>query len=310
MAGHYVNAFKRNGNQLATHPMFDALGPEGRRRWSEVGVHVDHAADLRGWADCGVEHRPDFAASAPVVADVDGNGVPELIVVGSVYDCSTDEALYQVPFIFRRNRARWRTGTFDWTVLPAPRPGSAPRSLDVEVIATVVPNPAVADLDGDGRSEIVFPSYDGRVHALRLDQTQHGSWPYTIPTTGAPGDDFRFGSEPVVVDLDNDGRAEVIFASWPKRATGGVGQLHVLNHLGQELHRLTLPAPALGLPWNGGLGAPTVARVGAGGNLMLFVGTVASGVVAYDLPDTAGARVLWGTGRGGARRAGVAEAMP
>jgi alpha-tubulin suppressor-like RCC1 family protein len=308
--GHYVNAFDRNGNQLPTSALFDGIDPAGPKRWSEVGVHVEQAVDLRGYANCGVEHRPDFGDSAPVTADVDGDGVPELIVVGSVYDCSTYAGLYQMPFIFRLDRTRWSGGGFDWTVIPTPRPGSAPRSQDYNVIETVVPNPAVADLDGDGRKEIVFPSYDGRVHALWLDKTERGSWPYRIPTSGAAGDDFRFASEALVVDLDNDGRAEVIFTSWPKRATGGVGQLHVLNHLGQELHRLTLPAPALGLPWNGGLGAPTVARVGAGGNLMLFVGTVASGVVAYDLPDTAGARVLWGTGRGGARRAGVAEAMP
>jgi uncharacterized repeat protein (TIGR01451 family) len=34
------------------------------------------------------------------------------------------------------------------------------------------------------------------------------------------------------------------------------------------------------------------------------VGTIASGVVAYDLPNTANARVLWGTGRGSYRRTG------
>jgi len=53
------------------------------------------------------------------------------------------------------------------------------------VIETVAPNPALADLDGDGRLEIIYPSYDG-------------SWPYTIPTSGAPGDDFRFASEVLV----------------------------------------------------------------------------------------------------------------
>jgi hypothetical protein len=35
------------------------------------------------------------------------------------------------------------------------------------------------------------------------------------------------------------------------------------------------------------------------------VGTAASGLVAYDLPNSASARILWGTGRGGVRRAGT-----
>src|SRR5436309_6238925 len=142
-------------------------------------------------------------------------------------------------------------------------------------------------------------------HAYWLDKTQHGSWPYTVPTSGAPGDDFRFASEPVVVDLDNDGHAEVIFTSWPKKATGGVGQLHVLDYLGRELYRVDLPTPAIGAGWNGSLGAPTIANIDSDPDLELVMGTNASGVVAYKLPNTANARVLWGTGRGNYGRTGV-----
>src|SRR4029079_10391131 len=50
--------------------------------------------------------------------------------------------------------------------------------------------------------------------------------------------------------------------------------------------------------WNGVLGAPTLANIYADADLELVVGTVGSGIVAYDLPGSAGARVLWGTGRG------------
>jgi hypothetical protein len=111
----------------------------------------------------------------------------------------------------------------------------------------------------------------------------------------------------VVADLDNDGQAEVIFTSWPKKGLGLVGHLHVLNSMGVELHRVPLPAPAIGGNGNGGLGAPTVANIDADADLEVVVGTVASGVVAYDLPGTASARVLWGTGRGGYRRTGGLE---
>jgi len=192
--GHYINAFDRNGNQLTVNPIFAP-----RQFWSEVGTHVDQAVDLRGYANCGVEHRPSFQDSAPVVADVDGDGVPELIVVGNVYNCGTTPytSLYHMPFIFKLDRTRWSGSGFDWTVIPTPGPGSAPRSEDYNVIENVVPNAVVADLDGDGFKEILFPSYDGKVHAYWLDKTEHGSWPYTVPTSGAPGDDFRFASEPV-----------------------------------------------------------------------------------------------------------------
>src|SRR5438876_3157815 len=298
--GHYINAFDRNGNQLTVNPIFAP-----RQFWSEVGVHVDQAVDLRGYANCGVEHRANFGNSAPVIADVDGDGVPELIVVGDVYNCATNVSLYHVPFILKLDRTRWSGSGFDWTVLPTPGADSAPRSQDWNVIEFAVPNPAVADLDGDGFKEIIYPSYDGKVHAYWLDKTEHGNWPYTVPTTGAPGDDYRFASEPIVVDLDNDGCAEVIFTSWPKKATGGVGQLHILDCQGVELYRGDLPTPA-GDTWNGGLAAPTIAHIDGGPDFALVVGTTASGVVAYDLPNSANARILWGTGRGNYLRDGTA----
>ena len=58
--------------------------------------------DPCGWANCGVEHRPDFGSSAPAIADVDGNGV-RADVVGNVYNCGTApySYLYHMPFIFK-----------------------------------------------------------------------------------------------------------------------------------------------------------------------------------------------------------------
>src|SRR5436190_806890 len=305
--GHYINAFDRNGNQLPANAIYNNISPVGPKVWSQVAVHVDNAVDLRGFAYCGVDHRPNFQDSAPVVADVDGDGIPELIVVGNVYNCGTTPytSLYHMPFIFKLDRTRWSGSGFDWTALPTPRPRSAPASEDYNVIQNVVPNAVVARLDGDRFKGIIFPSYDGKVHAYWLDKTEHGSWPYTVPTSGTPGDDFRFASEPVVVDLDNDGHAEVIFTSWPKRATGGVGQLHVLDYLGRELYRVSLPAPSIGKNWNGGLSAPTIANIDSDPNLELVVGTSASGVVAYKLPNTANARILWGTGRSNYGRTAV-----
>jgi hypothetical protein len=296
-----VIAVDRNGNQLGVNTMYAP-----RTVWSQIGMGVDQAVDLRGSANCGVEHRPDFGSSAPAIADVNGDGVPELIVVGNVTNCGTSPytSLYHMPFILNLDHTRWSGSGFDWTVLPTPGIGSGPRSQDYNVIPTVQPNAVVADLDGDGLKEILFASYDGKVHAYGLDKSEHGHWPYTIPVSGAAGDDFRFASEPIVVDLNNDGRAEVIFTSWPKAATGAVGQVHILDYLGVELYRINLPAPDIGGTWNGALGAPTVANIDSDPDLELVVGTVASGVVAYELPNTANARVLWGTGRGNYQRTG------
>ena len=303
---HYMTAVNRDGSQLPVNAMY---APQ--QFWSEVGTAVDQAAEVRGWVNCGVEHRPDFSTSAPAIADVNGDGVLEFIAIGKVYNCGTTPYtdLYHLPFIFKLDRSRWTGSGFDWTALPAPGAGSQPRSEDFNVIEDVQPNAVAADLDGDGLKEILFPSFDGKLHAYWLDRTEHGAWPYTLPASGTGGDDFRFASEPVVADLDNDGHAEVIFTSWPKKATGRVGQLHILDYLGHELYRIDLPAPANGLTWNGALGAPTIANIDADANLELVIGTVASGVVAYKLPNTAAARILWGTGRGNYARTGLAPAL-
>ena len=204
-----------------------------------------------------------------------------------------------MPFIFNADRTRWRGNGYDWTAIPSPGPGSAPLSEDYNVIETAEPNPVVADLDGDGFKEILFASYDGKVHAYWVDKTEHGNWPYVIPGVG-----IRFASEPLVADLDNDGRAEVLFTSWPEKVAGRVGQLHILDYNGNPLYVLDLP-PSLGGGWNGALAAPTLADIDGDGELELVVGTVASGLIAYDLPGTSRSRILWGTGRGNMQRTGA-----
>lgn len=299
---HYITVLDRGGNQLPANAAYDASNPRGPKVWSQVGVHVDHAVDLRGYANCGVEHRPNFADSAPAIADLDGDGTREIVVVGNVYDCAASPyaSLYRMPFVLRGDRSRWSGAGFDWTALPAPGPGSGPLSEDYSVIESSVANAVLADLDGDGLKEIVFPSYDGKLHAYWLDKTQHGSWPYAVP-----GDGIRFAAEPAVADLDGDGKAEVIFTSWPQKGGARVGQLHILDYLGRQLHAIDLPAsfPAGGA--NGGLAAPTLANLDGDAGLELVIGTIASGAVAYDLPSTSNARVLWGTGRGSMLRAGT-----
>ncbi|GAB4173590.1 MAG: hypothetical protein Fur005_35420 [Roseiflexaceae bacterium] len=294
---HYITALNRNGDQLPVNALYGT-----GKVWSQVGVHVDQAADLRGYANCGSEHRPNFANSAPIASDLDKNGLFELIVVGDVYNCDVgdpDGDMYHMPWIFNLDRTRWSDASADWTTIP-PDPGTRPLSQDYSVIQNSVTNAVAADLDGDGRNEILFPSYDGRLHAYWLDKTQHGSWPFDVPGSG-----IRFASEPVVADLDNDGQAEVILTSWPENGGNRVGQLHVLSSNGVQLAALDLPAPRSG-DWNGGLGAPTIANIDSDADLEVVIGTVSSGVVAYDLPGSSNARVLWGTGRGNERRTGVA----
>ena len=296
---HYLTAYQDNGSQILASSIYGA-----GKFWSQVGVHVDHLVDLRGYANCGSEHRPNFAHSAPIIADVNADGVREAVVVGNVYNCGTNPytSLYEMPYILNADRTRWSASGFDWTVLPIPDGAADPLSENYNIIENNQPNPVVVDLDNDGLKEILFPSYDGRMHAYWLDKTEHGNWPYSVynPAEG----EYRFASEPAVADLNQDGHAEVIFASWVEIDSNLTGKLHILDYLGNPLHEVNLPPSFGSLNWNGALAAPTLDNIDGDADLEVVLNTAHSGVVAYDLPGSAGARVLWRTGRGSYRRNG------
>lgn len=300
---HYITALHPNGDQLTASTIYGSSGGQPKT-WAQVGVHVDQAADLVGFANCGTQHRPNFANAAPSIADMDGNGSLELVVPGDVYDCAIGDPagdLYYLPWILRRDRTRWVAGAYDWTAIPPPGASGAPTIQgQFATIEDAVVNAVLADLDGDGQREIIFASYDGKVHAWWLDKTEKYNWPFVVPGSG-----FRFAAEPAVVDLDDDGLAEVIFTTWPQKGGNAVGKLIILGSSGTQLRSVDLPAPRGGT-WNGGLAAPTIANIDADPEMEIVVGTSASGAVAYNLPGSAGARMLWSTARGNLLRNGLA----
>ena len=171
----------------------------------------------------------------------------------------------------------------------------APLSESYDVIENVAPNPVTVDLDSNGELEILYPSYDGRMHAFWLDKTEHGNWPFSVfdPAEGV----YRFASEPVVTDLEDDGMAEVIFTSWVQKGTYRSGDLYILDYLGNLKYKVQLP-PAVGATWNGAMAAPTLANLDNDPDLEIVLNTAHSGYVAYDLPGSSHARLLWATGRG------------
>jgi hypothetical protein len=299
---HFIAAFRQDGSQITANPIY-AFTNGDLKLWSRVGVHVDHYVDLRGYAICGVEHRPNFASSAPIIVDVNNDGQNEVVVIGNVYNCGTSPytSLYEIPFIFRGDRTRWAAGSFNWEDLPFPDSQASPLTEDYSVIENNQPNPVVVDLDNDGYLEILFPSYDGRMHAYWMDKTQHGNWPYSVYDANEAV--YRFTTEPVVVDFNNDGYAEVIFGSWVQKGSQKVGYLHILDTWGQELHKIQLP-PAMNGDWNGVLAAPTIANIDSRPDLEVILNTAHSGVVVYTLPESADAKILWGTGRSNLQRSG------
>ncbi|MEA1905351.1 MAG: FG-GAP-like repeat-containing protein [Euryarchaeota archaeon] len=298
-----ICAYKADGTHIGTNEMYHDHSGHDMDHWGEVPAYINLSYETRGWGPCYQEFtvRANFANGPANVVDVNGDCVNEIVVIGDVHDCHTSPYtdLYNTPYILNSDRSRFNTDGFDWTTPPIDT--GTPIIQDYGVIESVQPNPVTVDLDGDGRIEILYPSYDGRMHAFWLDKTEHGNWPYSV--YDASEGFYRFATEPVVADLDNDGSAEVIFGSWVQKGTERTGKLHILDYLGNVIHEMDLP-PAKSGDWNGVLAAPTLEDIDGDSDLELVLNTAHSGVVAYDLPGTAGARVLWGTGRGSYHRTG------
>ncbi len=301
---HYICAYEANGSPIPANAMY------GGKVWGRVGIWEDLTVELRGWGRCdGVRaesYRTNFADGPAVIADMDGNGTMEVIATGNVYDCDAGypPSEYIGVYIFNADRSRFNSGGHDWSTT-VPVDTGTPLVEDYDIIESAQYNPAIADLDGDGEQEILFASYDGRVHAYWLDKTEHGAWPHTVSTGGL----YRFAGEPTVADLDNDGRAEVIIATWVQKGKNQTGDLIILDDQGNVLHKVALPMAFSG-DWNGALAAPTLANIDADADLEVVLNTAHSGLLAYDLPGTSHARILWGTGRGNYLRNGYLEEAP
>ncbi len=134
--------------------------------------------------------------------------------------------------------------------------------------------PAVADINGDGRPEIIAPSYDHTVYAWASDGRL--LWRRFLEDT--------LWSSPVVADIDRDGQPEIIlggdiYANSPLHTPAG-GLIWVLRRDGS-----TYPGYPRSTPGQTVWSSPAVADLNGDGNLDIVVGT------GSQFPDPLGRRV-------------------
>lgn len=189
-------------------------------RWVLVGAIILVAA---GWAD-GSKAGPAFTAldiklpgglvefSSPTLADLDGDGRPEVLVGTTAHNGST--GAYDRPAGLAAVRG---DGTLLWW-----RDFGAP----------INSAPAVGDIDGDGWPEVVVSlggdDADRRHHGGVAALDRFGNVLWVFRTQDQDGDGFADGvfSSPTLCDVDGDGKLEVIFGAWDQR-------IYVLDNAGR-----------------------------------------------------------------------------
>ncbi len=201
------------------------------------------------------------------VADIDGNGVPDILtrtntagianVRWSAYDGASSASLFQIE-------------TFPLvTGLSVP-----------EFFSVATDSPVLADIDGDDRPEVLIPGSEAnqtlheRLAALEHDGTI--KWvSESIDTTGGVGAGLR-NSSPTVADLDADGDVEIIVGYASNRIT-------VFDHDGKVVFHAEGEGNLLS-NGNGDYSTPIVTDINLDGALEIVYGD--------DLYDADGT-VLW-----------------
>ena len=131
------------------------------------------------------------AVGTPVVADLDGDGGPDYLVPTITVDLAALDGGGWFRDAVEFSLSAWSLATGDWL-------DGFPRKVDDW---TVLSSLATADVDGDGRLEVLTPSAGYLLHAFRADGTEPDGWP---KFTGG------WLSSPAVADLDGDGAVEVL----------------------------------------------------------------------------------------------------
>jgi len=249
----YMNAYTGNGQQLPGWP---------------VRTYLDVAAQT--W---GRDKYIEFTRSAPTVADLDGDGTPEIIVAGKVRDpLQSHQNVSSAVIVLTpsgQRRPGWTTGR---TV------GSPLRSNYFTPNNPVV----VVDLDRNGTLEIVVTFDDGTIRAYRENGTQ--IWSYNYASGRA-----LYASEVAVGDISGDGLPEIVFGtySYDGSANGSVGMSALNAGTGQLLAGFPLPLPNEGTSTTaiqGVIAGPTLADLDRNCSVELIAHSKGGSLYAWNTP--------------------------
>lgn len=279
----YVGFMHADGSPLIANPIFK--GP------CVSSVPMFHLISLaiQGWGNDGND-RDEFTDSPPVFGDIDSDGLPEVILY-SDHELA-GEYVNRGNSLWALNCDMTRVQGFD----PPVTSGGPLYTGYEDNIVQVAPAPALGQLSGDSRPEIVVPSYDGHMYCFSPDGEE--LWSYRFDSAGSP---FIGASGAALADLDYDGIPEIIFTTYS--TDEDESYLIILNSSGKLLH-------AVSIHGRGSMSPPTLADVDGNGTIEIIIslkdalGSGSGGVQIWDVSSAKAGVMPWPTGRGNLLRNG------
>jgi len=283
----YVSLHEGTGRAFDAAPIF-----RGRTKFPGIRFLHDYALAQQGYADDEeTANQAHFTNTAPAIADVDGDGKNELVMVASVQNAAqTDRERGVALWVVRPDGTRpdaWLT------------PFHAPDFLDGlwdpgDNIVATTNQVTVVDLDPASPGlEYVFAGFDGRIHAVTSNNKELWKQTFTDKVGVLTGGI-------VAADLTKDGRPELIFNTYSTVADSSA--LFILGANGALLQQVPLPD-------RGAMPVPTVADIDGDGVLEIVVSLKDAvdkvrQVLVYSVPGSGTKCLPWPTGRGNLWRNG------
>ncbi len=306
---HAIQAFDPDGVAIDASPWFTNPQSdfEGNRltwgqfiRWADPKVESDHYHDHTGkWPNVSWTEWLQWTASPPNVVDVDGDGKNEVVGIPNVEKNQPYQTQAYAVMVLEGaygDGSRSARRLAGWEKLPR---GGKPIEVDGYYPPKGVPAPTTVDITGDGLPEIVAPLNDGKIYAFDHQANKLWSYNYTH------GQAVMYASEVTVADLNQDGKPELVFATYgaPDKHAGFLVGLSADGH---ELFDVPLPNPGSNGNGNGAPAAPGIGDLDGDGQLDIFVQTFDHGLDMFTVPGSAPNCLLWPTARGGLLRQGRA----
>jgi FG-GAP-like repeat len=293
MDNSYTGFYHGTGEAFDANAMY-----RNRPKTPGVRYMVDLELAQQGFSDDGSALQGYFKNAAPAISDVDGDGTPEVILLGALEDVDMSNQAQGLGLFVVKSDARRIAG---WeSPFVAPEYLSGGDDLEGNIVA-ITQQVTVADIDASHPGpEILFPGLDGRIHAVYADKKEFWSTQYTSDTQVLTGG-------VVVGDLSGDGIPEIVFNTYSTAEDRS--HLFVLDAGGNVRHKVLLPRL-------GAMPVPTLADVDGDGTIEIVVSlrkmewTVDGGrspepcAYVYTVPQSADNCLLWPTARGNYYRNG------